>query len=130
MVTGTATKIDQAQSAWLRIRVTDAVGNSIDCDPMILREFRLEGRPESHTFTGVPWREDVVTVLNGDPGVKQVRIEVNGWRFTVAGLRDGEERTIDIRSAVTPGMDSTVTLTSHGKPGGTATVMIWDGNTQ
>jgi hypothetical protein len=89
---------------------------------------RATGRPETHTYTGVPSAERVVTILNGDPGLKQIRIDVNGRGFNVSGLRDGEERTIDVGAAIVPGVDSTFKLTAHGKPGGAAEIVIWDGN--
>lgn len=125
---GLATKIDQTRSGRLTVRATDVAGNSIDCDPVITREIRIAGRPETHTFAGVPPAEHVVTVLNGDPGLSQIRIEVNGKKLTISGLTDGEERTIDVRSAIIPGADSTFTLTAHGRPGGSAEIMIWEGN--
>jgi hypothetical protein len=124
------TKTDQSQPARIQLRVRDRAGNVTECDPVLTGEARGTGRPESHIFPGIPSAEHVVTVFNGDPGLQQIRIDVNGRKFTVAGLGDGEERTIDIGSAVVPGTDSTVTLTSHGKPGGTAAIMIWDGRSE
>lgn len=55
-------------------------------------------------------------------------IDVNGKKFKMTGLRPGEARSLDVASAVTPGMGLIFTLTAHGEPGGGAAVMIWDGN--
>ncbi|HET9212973.1 MAG TPA: hypothetical protein VFR03_21380 [Thermoanaerobaculia bacterium] len=127
-VTVTATKIDESQPARVELRVRDLAGNVTDCDPVLTSVVRTSGRPESQVFPDVPPEEHFVTVHNGDPGLKQLQIDVNGWRFTVDGLKSGEERTIDVSRAVVPGVSSTVTLTSHGKPGGEAAIMIWDGH--
>jgi hypothetical protein len=124
------TKINESQAARIQLKVTDVAGNMIECDPVLTQEARGTGKPESHVFPGIPAEEHVVTLLNGTPGLTQVELDVNGTKFTMSGLRDGEERTIDVGSAVVPGTDSTFTLTTHGKPGGTAAVMIWDGNAE
>ena len=122
------TKIDQARSSRVRLRVTDLAGNVTDCDPVLTQEVRKNGKPESSTYAGIPPEEHVITVYNGDPGLGMLAIDVNGRKFKMNGLRPGEERSLDVASAVTPGMDSIFTLTAHGKPGGGAAVMIWDGN--
>ncbi len=124
------TKTDQSQSSHIRLRVRDMAGNVTECDPVLTEEARAAGRPENHVFPGIPPEEHVVTVLNGNPGLKQIQIDVNGRTLTIAGLRNGEERTINVASAIVPGVNSTITLTSHGKPGGAATIMIWDGRSE
>lgn len=121
----TATKIDQVKGGRVELRVADTAGNVITCDPIVTEEIREAGRPQSRTWTDVPPEERFVTVYNGEPGLRMLEIEVNGRKFRIAGLRPGEERTLDVGSAVIEGRPSTFTLTSHGKPGGSATVMIW-----
>jgi hypothetical protein len=125
MVVGT--KIDQSQSARIQLRVRDLAGNVTECDPVLTEEARAVGKPVSQILTEIPPEERVVTVLNGDPGLEIIQIEVNGRKFTVAGLSSGEERTIDVGSAIRSGMNSTITLTSRGKPGGAAAILIWEG---
>jgi putative Ig domain-containing protein len=123
-----ATKIDQTRSSQVGLRVTDLAGNVTECDPVLTQEVRENGKPESSTYAGIPPEEHVVTVYNGDPGLRMLAIDVNGKKFKMTGLRPGEKRSLDVASAVTPGMDSIFTLTAHGEPGGGAAVMIWDGN--
>lgn len=48
---------------------------------------------------------------------------------SMAGFKPGEERTLDVGSAIVAGASSTFTLTAQGQPGGSAVVMIWDGGT-
>lgn len=126
-LTVVGTKIDQSKAARIRLRIFDQAGNSTDCDPVLTQVVRETGKPESQTFTGIPPEERAVTVLNGNPGLRTLDVEVNGWRFHLTGLGDGEERTLDVGAAVQEGQDSTFVLTTHGKPGSSATVMIWDG---
>lgn len=121
------TKIDQTRSSRIRLRVTDLAGNATECDPVLTDEIRSAGKPVSSIHESVPPEEHVVTVYNGDPGLTSLDVEVNGKRFKMTALRAGEERTIDVASAIVPGALSTFVLTSHGKPGGKATVMIWEG---
>lgn len=119
-----ATKIDQNASSRLDLQVSDTVGNVTDCDPLFTEVIRSAGPPESHTYAGIAPEEHLVSVFNGDPGLRNLRIEVNGRRFEMAGLKPGETRALDVARGVRAGESSTVTLTSLGQPGGRAVVMI------
>jgi hypothetical protein len=123
------TKVDQSASSRLQLRIRDALSHETVCDPVLTEVVRDTGRPESHVYDDIPPEEHLVTVFNGDPGLRNLRIEVNGERFEMAGLQPGEERTLDVGSAIVAETSSTFILTSRGKPGGSAVVMIWDGGT-
>jgi len=118
-------KIDLSRSARISLRLTDAAGNVTDCDPVLTEVERQTGKPVSQTWT-VPAAERFVTIVNGAPGLRHLEVEVNGRSYRLNDLRDNEERTLDVSAAVREGEDSTITLTSHGKPGGGATVLIHD----
>lgn len=122
-----ATKIDQTQRARVEARVTDLAGNVRVCDPILLLVVRQNGQSLTDSMTDVPRVEDKVTITNGSPGVATLEIQVNGKKFKASGLKDGEEVTIDISSAMVPGDHNQVSFKATGKPGGTANVMIWDG---
>lgn len=126
----TATKIDQTKRARVEARVTDLAGNVALCDPILLMVVRENGQSLTDSMTDVPRVEDKVTITNGTPGVATLEIQVNGKKFKASGLKDGEEVTIDISSAMVPGDNNTVSFKATGKPGGTANVMIWDGVSQ
>lgn len=126
-LTVVGTKINPAQGSRLRLRITDSAGNATECDPILTEVARETGRPESQSFGGVPPEERFVTVTNGNPGLSHLEIDVNGRRYRLTSLRPGEERTLDVGEAVREGQDSRFTLTPHGKPGGSAAVLIWDG---
>ncbi len=125
----TATKIDQTQKARVETRITDLAGNVAICDPILLLAIRDQHNADEAAIPGVPRAEDKVTITNGTPGVATFEITVNGKKFKTSGLKDGEERTLDISSAMVPGDNNTVQVKVTGKPGGSANVMIWDGIT-
>jgi hypothetical protein len=122
------TKVQQNQSSRLELLVRDLAGNVTACDPVLTEVIRETGRPERHVYAGIPAAERFVTVFNGDPGLRALAVEVNGRKFQMTGLRPGEERTLDVGFEETPEGTSTFSLTAHGKPGGSAVIMIWDGN--
>lgn len=94
--------------------------------PVVTMEVRDTGKPVAHAFTGISEAESKVTVYNGNPGLTNVAVNVNEKRLEVAGLKDGEERTIDVSSAMVAGNNNTIILESRGKPGGSAVVLIHD----
>jgi len=121
----TATKINQSQAARVNLEVIDVNGNITTCDPVITQTIRQDGQPVSETLSGIPQAESKVTVRNGNPGVSQLDIKVNGTTFRVSGLRNNQEKTIDVSSAMVEG-DNTFILTAYGKPGSYATILIHD----
>jgi hypothetical protein len=125
-----STKIDQTQKARVEARVTDLAGNVKICDPILLLLIRDKNQSALAAMPDVPRAEDHVTVTNGAPGVATFEIQVNGQKFKVSGLKEHEERTIDISSAMIDGDRNQVDFKVTGKPGGWANVMIWDGISQ
>lgn len=128
-ITVTSTKIDQTQRARIEIRATDGAGNVAICDPIHLIVVRDSGKPVEEINTDVPRAEDKVTIRNGEPGLSNLDILVNGVRFKVTGLKSGEETTVDISSAMHDG-NNIVNLEGRGKQGSWAEVIIWDGGSQ
>jgi hypothetical protein len=123
----TATKIDQTKVARVELLVSDLAGNVSTCDPYLALVIRdKQQQAESAAIPNIPRSEDKVTVTNGSPGVATFEVNVNGAKFKVSGLKDGEERMIDISSAMTDG-NNVVSFKVTGKPGGSANVLIWDG---
>jgi hypothetical protein len=122
-----ATKIDNSKRAQLELRVTDVDGNVTVCDPVHTLEVRSAGKPTTNTFGEIPEEEGTITIQNNTPGVQRIDVEVNGQLWRVTGLKNGEERTLDVSSAMVAGNDNVVALTVHGRPGGTVDVWIWDG---
>jgi hypothetical protein len=125
-LTVTALKNDLDTWSRLALRITDVCGNVTLCDPVVTMALRQTGTPVSQRITDLPPAESKVTVLNGTPGLRTLEINVNHVRFLLKGLRDGERRTLDVSAAMRRGNRNTVTITTIGKPGGRAEVMIHD----
>ncbi|WP_069472769.1 VWA domain-containing protein [Candidatus Marithrix sp. Canyon 246] len=121
-----ADKDDESQSAQVLLEVKDRVGNSIHCDPILTLEVRESGKPVSNTFTAIPEVESKINIKNGNPGLKKLEIIVNGNKYNVTGLKDNEERFLDISEYMFEGNDNTITLTAKGKPGTSAAIIISD----
>jgi hypothetical protein len=119
----TATKNIPNRSSTVQLQVIDVEGNSTICDPVIEVTVRQAGRPVSRSISGTADGEEVI-VINGEPGLTNLEIVVNGTRFNVAGLGDGEMRVIDVSSVVEYGSYATYELTARGQPGASAQVVI------
>lgn len=125
----TSTKIDQTQRARIEIIATDGAGNAVVCDPIHLIVVRDSGKPQTEINTDVPRAEDKVTIRNGEPGLSNLQILVNGVKYKVTGLKSGEETTVDISAAMHDG-DNVVNFEARGKKGSWAEIIIWDGVSQ
>jgi hypothetical protein len=119
----TAVKIKEGPSSVVQLRGTDVAGNSSLWDPVLVKLEHGEGTPKYQVLRGIPQAEGKITLANGRPGLGRMRINVNGVQFRMTGLRDGEERTLDVSSAMRPGRDNVITLIPVGRPGSAAVVI-------
>ncbi|HEX7183789.1 MAG TPA: hypothetical protein VF756_18295 [Thermoanaerobaculia bacterium] len=120
-----ATKVDKTKRSQVELQILDLAENDTFCDPVLLTLSRHTGKPESVILTDIPRQEHLVFIQNGAPGLTHLSLDVNGEKFQLGGWKEGEEREIDISSAMREG-DNTITLTAHGRPGGEAVVLIHD----
>lgn len=123
-VTVHAEKSDLARRARFALAVVDLCENAVVCDPVLTTTVRTTGKPAADVLTGVPASESELTVLNGDPGVRNLEVRVNGDLVARLHLGDGESRRLDLASAMTAGEPNEIRLTSRGRPGGSATVLV------
>jgi hypothetical protein len=124
-VTVVATQQFKTDTFFFSFLATDVKGQQVVCDPVIADVLREGGSPAAQTWSGLPDFESKVTIMNPESGgVRSVAINVNGTRFHMAGLSDGEQKTIDVSSAMTPGKTNTISATALGSPGSTAVIMI------
>ena len=125
-ITVTWTKIVNGVNAIAEAEPFDGGGNFASCDPVLVEIERTTGKPSAVTLTGIPQAEHWLTVSNGDPGITNLTVLVNGKHFQVAGLAPGEVREIDFASAMLPGNENTIELTALGRPGGEAALLVHD----
>jgi hypothetical protein len=95
--------------------------------PVLTEVVRLTGKPVVMTFTRLHDDESFIRIQNGNPGLRHLEITVNGIKFKVKNLMDGEERFLSVDSAIVQGDNNLFTLKAYGQPGGQATILIWDG---
>jgi hypothetical protein len=124
-----ATKIDPSKKAQIMIRVCliDCPLCCIDGDPVELTLTGGERWGSMKILTGIPEAEGKVTVTNHMPGLSAVALVVNGQRFRLTGLRDGEELTVDVAAAMKPGDMNEFVVRAEGLRGSSARILIWDG---
>ncbi len=123
----TATKIDQTKPAQVELTVTDQAGNVTVCDPILALLVREPGKQEVQTFTNVASAEHVLTVYNGNPGVANLELWVNGQKVKIKGLKDGETATFDLGANMKAQGGNTVSAKVGGRPGSSVNIMLWDG---
>ncbi len=123
-VVATATKINQSLSAQVGLTVTDVAGNVTVCDPVLTTFVRDAGKPETQTFSGLARAESKVTIMNDANGVKKVELWVNGNKFKVADLANGQTTTIDMAAAMRAGNNNTIEIRAIGPKGSSLTVVI------
>jgi len=129
-VTITATKINQSQSAHVTIVVTDLAGNTVTCDPVITLVQRSTTTDPQATKSLVDQAENKLLILNSTPGLKNLEVTVNGTKLKVTGLKDGENRTLDLSRAMVPGSKNSITVKGHGPVNSSAMVVVSDGSVQ
>jgi len=126
----TATKIDQSQSAHVTILVTDLAGNTVTCDPIISLVQRSTSTDPQGTRGQVSQAENKLLILNSTPGLRNLEVSVNGTKMKVTGLKDGENRTLDLSRAMVPGSNNLITVKGHGPVNSSAMVVVSDGSVQ
>jgi hypothetical protein len=122
----TATKLDQSTRSTFTIRATDQTGAARDCDPALVTVGQGPGERAVQVLHHLVKTESHVTLTNNTPGVDRVRLVVNGHRFELANLRDGETRTLDVSSAMRTGTSNTLVVVAHGRRGSSAVVLVSD----
>jgi hypothetical protein len=121
----TATKIDQTRSSTVELNLRNCNGSTTICDPVLSLVVREEGKPVRHNFSGVPQAESKIEIRNGVPGLRNLKVTVNGVQFH-RSMRDGDVWTFDAASAMLPGESNSVAIDGRGKPGGSALIVIHD----
>ncbi len=117
------TETQSGTSSYVEFKLTDVAGNVTYIDPISVDAARASGQPLGYPMKNVTPDVGVLTITNGSPGLKNVRIEISNGpdtiKIQVAGLKDGEVRVLDLTSDLQGG-GSAVIITPLGKPGGTA----------
>ncbi len=116
------TETQSGTYSYVEFKLTDVAGNVAYIDPIYVDAARAKGKPLGYPAKNLTPDVGVLTIQNGSPGLKNVRIEITNGpdvvKVQVAGLKDGEVRVLDLTSDIQVG--SAGTITPLGKPDGTA----------
>jgi hypothetical protein len=120
--TVTFTETESDTSSYVEFKLTDVAGNVAYIDPICVDASRSKGKPLGYPVKWLTPELGILTIQNGSPGLKNVRIEITNGpnldKLQVAGLKDGEVRVLDLTSYIEDG--TSLTITPLGKPGGIA----------
>jgi hypothetical protein len=124
----TAARHNNSLSASVQLTVKDVAGNTTVCDPVLTSSVRSasDSQPASQTYNGLDQAESKVTIMNGNPGMKKVTVEVNGTKFRELNLDAGQVVHLDVSSAMQAGSNNTVTISAKGQKGASADIVIAD----
>jgi len=121
----TASKVNSTQLSKLSLRVTDVAGNVTECGPMHHVLLRDNDNADPVTIN-VPRDEHNLRIVNGNAGLRKITIWVNDRKFDEIGLKDGEVRLLDLRSAMRPGQNAISLDAEGGRQNGTADIVIYN----
>lgn len=126
----TVTKIDQTMKSSFNLKATNVAGDFCKGDPIItVLKIPPFGYSVRQTFVKIPLAESIVTIVNGNPGLKTLQVTVNGagyGRFQLETNQAGNRQTnINVTSLMVKG-ENTITLTGYGDPNARALVVISD----
>ena len=109
----------------MQLTVVDACGNTIVCDP-VLTDLSSTGKPVEQVLTDLPAAERFVAIRNGAPGLRRLKVIVNGRIYELKGLRDNEQKILNVGPAMLPGNTNRIVLRGLGPAGSSATVVVRD----
>ena len=115
-----------AGDAVVNVRVYDECNNGTQFDPVIAKLVAQAGAHLWQTYSGVPSAEHYVALANGTPGLRSVKLLVNGWTYNLGTLADGQAVVVNIGASMNPGASNTILVMASGSQGATANILIAD----
>ena len=117
-------------NSYVKFQLTDVAGNVSYIDPFFFDEALAPLGSGPFVVTDVTPAEGFLTIINGTPGLRRLRIRIGKGANRVVlqepKLKDGEVRQIDITSSL-PDSGASVTFMDVGRPGGTANIVLASG---
>jgi hypothetical protein len=116
------TETEHDTSSYVEFKLTDVAGNIAYIDPICVNAARAAGKPLGYPVKWLGPGLGILTLQNGSPGLRNVRIEItngpNTKTIQVAALSADEVRVLDLTSYIKVG--TSLTITPLGKPDGVA----------
>ena len=133
-------KVNTPRPCWWFVEVEDVAGQKKSLDPVVTKIrirkghtfLRSVGRNRGtrriieKSFRRIPGFEQYVTVINKAPGIRALRLIVNGERYTFNHLKANETRYISIGKSMRPGLKNRIIIRAIGKPKAGARIIVAD----
>jgi hypothetical protein len=128
MLSVSAQRINTSKSAQLVVMATNAAGLTTTCDPVTTVVTSLSwqsGLNGIQTFSDIPQAAHLVEIANGNPGLNDLLIVVNGIPFLEYKMTNGQNMVVDVSKAMKAGNANTIQLVGIGfSPNSSAQVNI------
>jgi uncharacterized repeat protein (TIGR03803 family) len=115
-----------AGDALVNASVSDECSLATQFDPVIARLIAQAGARLWQTYSAIPSAEHFVVLANGTPGLRSVKLLVNGWTYNLGTLADGQTVVVDIGASMNPGASNSILVMAGGGQGATANILIAD----
>ena len=122
----TATRLTPGSPATVNVLAIDTCGRGKSFDPVITTLAVAAAGRMQQRFEGLLSAERYLQVLNGTPGLTTLEVVLNGHRFRLSPLADGQSLAADLGAAMNEGDANVVVLTGYGAAGASAWVLITD----
>jgi hypothetical protein len=129
LLTGIQTFIKNNKPASMDLRITDVAGNVTECDPWVAtlrasHKLKAGVHTSVQVYTGVPQAENQLEVVNGKPGLKRVRVTVNGKVLWLNRLGPHKRMVLDLSRWMRSGNHNTIRIRGYGKRGASARIQL------
>jgi hypothetical protein len=112
-----AQRIDTSKAAQLTVTATNAAGKTVTCDPIstVVNSLSWQsGLNGVQTFSNLPQSTNIVQITNGNPGLADLLILVNGVPFIEYQMTNGQSLSVNVGSAMKAGNNNTIMLVGVG----------------
>jgi len=129
LLTGIQTFINNRKPANLDVKITDVAGNVTECDPWV-STMRVSHKLKAgvHTsvqvYTSVPQAESQLEIVNGKPGLKRLRVTVNGRVLWLNRIGPHQRAVLDLSRYMQPGNTNSIRIRGYGKRGASARIQL------
>jgi hypothetical protein len=112
--------------ATVNVIALDTCGLGKSFDPVITQLKVTSGNLVEQRFTGLLAAEHYLQVINATPGLRWLEVTMNGSKFRLDPLSDGQTVSADLAAAMLEGDRNVVVLRGGGAVGASAYVLITD----
>jgi hypothetical protein len=129
VLTGVQTYINNRKPTNVDLRVTDVAGNVTDCDPWVAtmrvsKKLKTGVHTSVQVYTAIPEAESQLAIVNGKPGLRRVRVTVNGRVLWLNRIGPHQRVLMDLSRWMKPGSGNTIRIRGYGRRGSSARIEL------